>query len=160
MESEVLAAIIAALAALCGLIIGANLNRKQRTREELYSHKVNAYAKLAEVLAEIRGDFESLAYIGSGSDVVPFEQSRSPIEIDLYFRRSMNSNYLFFSTDTKLRTHKFADRITNSSKLTFNNSTLPDIFTAEDLRKNYEDMINECTNEIQHLYFEIGLNKV
>lgn len=160
MEGEVYAAIIGAGVALLSMFVGSTLNRKQRTREELYAYKVKAYAKLAELFSQVKQDFSVLAFLDTGSDVVPFEESRSPIQIDEYFRRNVFENYLFFTHETKLRIEQFADKITDSSRITFNHAIMPDLVKPDDLRKNYEEIINNCNEEIDKLYYEIGLHKI
>lgn len=101
MSNEIYSALIGACGAILLLWLGSKQTKAQRIREELYSHKVKAYAKLAELIAEVRQEYEILAFIDSGSDIVPFEQSRSPIEIDGYFRKNLFVNILFLSLVTK-----------------------------------------------------------
>ncbi|MCY1660334.1 hypothetical protein [Chryseobacterium sp. SL1] len=160
MGNEIYSALIGACGAILLLWIGSKQTKVQRIREELYSHKVKAYAKLAELIAEVRQEYEILAFMNTGSDVVPFDKSRSPIEIDGYFRKNLFLNILFLSPKTKSRMEHLSDKITNSSRLTFNHSAIPDLVSSDDLRKCYEDMINECNLEIQKLYIEIGLDKI
>lgn len=160
MNSEISSALIGACAAIILLWLGSIQTKKQRIREELYSHKVKAYAKLAELIAEVRQEYESLAFMSTGSDIVPFEESRSPIEIDGYFRKNLFINILFLSPSTKKEMQSFAEEITNSSRMTFNHYAIPDSVSSDALRKCYEDMIGKCDKEIQKLYVEIGLNKI
>lgn len=159
MSTELYAAIIAGVSALAGIFIGSNLNKKQKIREELFTHKVNAYAKLAQLIAEIRQDYVALLFDGTGSDVAPFEDFRSPIEIDEFFRKNLYINILFLSPNTKSNMDVFCDKIFECSKLTFNNSAMPDLFTRDMLLESFKKMIDECDDCIQKLYVEVGLNK-
>lgn len=160
MSSEISSALIGACAAIIVLWLGSVQTKKQRTREELYSHMVKAYAKLAELIAEVRQEYEVLAFMSTGSDIVPFEESRSPLEIDGYFRKNLFVNILFLSPTTRKNMEDFSNKITNSSRLTFNHSAVPHLVSGDDLRKCYEHMISECDLEIQKLYVEIGLGKI
>ncbi len=160
MSNEIIAAATAGILAILGVGYGSTLNKKQRTREELYSHKVKAYAKLAELISEVRQEYEALAYIGTGSDIVPFEESKSPIEIDAYFRKNLFINILFLSPKVKDEMGAMCEKISQTSRLTFNEFTMPDLISKDDLRKSYESMINECDKQIDFLYREIGLHKL